>query len=232
MSSVSAITEALVKHPRTATSVLLAALSVLPLGWAHDGATSSASNPASPSTPLITLVNVTDSINVTAGAVGTWNFAGQSITIPGSGGFANVRFNWYTYDGTATAFGTAYVLDREFLGLPGDLGPSTPGYVARTDATVEGNPGPLDPVKGEYVFPAGMTLRGGTKYWFYTNKQGSFVYSFDTDLYPGGDLYVTGIQTMPFRKSPAGGRYVNGLWVPPPAAVFLDANFRLQASAK
>jgi hypothetical protein len=222
-----------VKHTGGAALLLLAILVVLPLGCARDGATPGASNPASPSAPLVTLVNVTDSIKVTTGAVGTWNFAGQSLTIPGAGRFGTVRFNWYTYDGTATAFGTVFVLDREFLGLPAELGPATPGYVGQADATIEGNPGPLDPVKGEYVFPAGMTLQAGTKYWFYANKQGSFVYSFDTDIYPGGDLYVTGVQTMPFRKAPAGGKYVNGgVWVPPPAGVFLDANFRLQASAK
>jgi hypothetical protein len=58
------------------------------------------------------------------------------------------------------------------------------------------------------------------------------VYSFDTDIHPGGDLYATGYDLNPFRRSPAGGKYVNGVWVPPPAGIFLDANFRLQASAR
>jgi hypothetical protein len=57
---------------------------------------------------------------------------------------------------------------------------------------------------------------------------GSFVYSFDTDTYPGGDLYATGYPTNPFRKSQASGRMVEGHYVPPPAGVFVDANFRLQ----
>jgi hypothetical protein len=221
-----------VEH-RPALTLLLATLSVLPVGCAHDSGTPGATSPSSPSAPLVTLVNVTDSINVTGATVGTWNFAGQSVTIPGSGSFANLRFNWYTYDGTATAFGTVYVLDREYLGLPGGLGPSTPGYLGEAVATIQGNPGPMDPVKGEYVLPAGLTLRAETKYWFYTNKRGSFVYSFDTDIYPGGDLYATGDDLVPFHKSPAGGRYIaGGVWVPPPAGVFLDANFKLQASAK
>jgi hypothetical protein len=207
-------------------------LACLPLGCTHDGSTAGASSPTSPSGPLVTLVNVTDSINVTAGATGTWNFAGQSVTIPGTGSYANARFNWYTLKGTPTAFGALYVLDREFLGVPGDLGPSTPGYVGRADATVEGNPGVLDEVKGEYVLPAAVTLRGGTRYWFYTNKQGNFVASFDTDIYPGGDAYMTGYPANPFRKSPASGRMVNGTYVPPPPGVFVDANFRLQAAAR
>jgi hypothetical protein len=221
-----------VKHLRTVVVLAVSTLALLPLGCAHDGATPGASSPTAPSGQLVTLVDVTDSISVTGGATGTWNFAGQSVTIPGSGSFANVRFNWYTYRGIPTAFGTLYVLDREFLGVPGDLGPSTPGYVGRADATIEGNPGVLDDVKGEYVLPATVTLRGGAKYWFYTTRQGSFVASFDTDIYPGGDAYMTGYPTNPFRKSPASGRMVNGTYVPPPAGVFIDANFRLQAAAR
>ena len=63
----------------------------------------------------------------------------------------------------------------------------------------------------------------------YTDSQGSFAGSFDQDIYPGGDLYLTGIQSQPFRKAPASGRMVNGTFVPGPAGVFLDANFKLQA---
>jgi hypothetical protein len=219
-------------HRIPGSILLLVVASFLSAGCARDGATAGASSPTAPSAPLVTLVNVTDSIAVTAGGTGTWNFAGQSLTIPGTGSFGNVRFNWYTFKGTATAFGRVYILDREYLGLPGDLGPATPGYVGHADAAVEGNPGPLDEVKGEYVFPAAVTLRAGARYWFYTDKQGSFVGSFDTDIYPGGDLYVTGYSLNPFRKAPASGRMVNGVYVPPPAGVFLDANFKLQAAAK
>jgi hypothetical protein len=213
--------------------LLLSVLLIGPVGCARDAATTDGASPTSPSGPVSTLVNVTDSINVTGGSVGTWNYAGQSVTIPGTGSFASARFNWYTFHGTPTAFGTLVVLDREFLGVPGDLGPSTPGYVGQADAVVEGNPGVLDDVKGEYVFPAAMTLRGGTRYWFYTNKPGSFVTSFDTDIYAGGDAYLTGYVLNPFRKAPASGRMIGvSTYVPPPAGVFVDANFKLQAAAR
>lgn len=176
---------------------------------------------------VVTLLDVTDSIDVTSGGTGTWNYAGQSVTMPGSGTYSSIRFNFYTFHKTPTAFGTMFILDREYLGLPGDLSAATPGFIAKTDAAIEGNPGPLDDVKGEYVFPSNVSLKGGTKYWFYTNKMGSFAGSFDTDIYSGGDKYLTGHPTQPFRKSHASGRMVGGTYLPPPD-VYTDANFKLQ----
>ncbi|RPJ63040.1 MAG: hypothetical protein EHM24_25055 [Acidobacteria bacterium] len=175
---------------------------------------------ASPSRPVVTLVDVTESIDVTAGYTGTWNWPGQSVTMPAGSGFDNLRFHWHTNQQAPAAFGQLYILDREFLGLPGDLNPSTPGFIARSERVTD----------GQYAFAATVTLKGGTRYWFYGDTQGTFVYSFDTDTYPGGDLYATGYHSNPFRKSPASGRMVNGTYVPPPPGVFLDANFRLQGS--
>jgi hypothetical protein len=209
------------------------ALLLLPAAsCSRDATPAGSSNPLSPTGTTITLVNVTDSINVTSGAVGTYNYAGQSFVVPGSGTFGSLRFNWYTFHGTPTAFGTLFVLDREFLGVPGDLGPATPGYVGEAAAVVEGNAGPLDEVKGEYVFASTVTLRAGTRYYGYTNRMGSFVTSFDTDIYNGGDAYLTGYFANPFRKAQASGRMIDFVFVPPPAGVFIDANFRLQAVAK
>src|SRR5690606_5945426 len=76
----------------------------------------------SPAAPrmLLTLVDVSPTVEVTAGLTGTWNWAGQSVTIPAGGTYTNVRFNWYLYSqqaGQPTAFGTLYLLDREYLGL-------------------------------------------------------------------------------------------------------------------
>lgn len=183
-------------------------------------------SPAGPSAPggptLVTLVNVDTSVNVTAGYTGTWNWPGQSVTMPPGTGFANIRFHWYTRDDKPAALGTLYILDREYLGLPVDLGPTTPGFVTRSERIVD----------EAYVFPASVTLKGGTKYWFYGDKQGSFVGSFDVDTYPAGDLYVTGYHTYPFHKVGASGRMVNGTYIPPPQGVWVDANFRLQGSAQ
>ncbi|MEO5894458.1 MAG: hypothetical protein ABIS06_02025 [Vicinamibacterales bacterium] len=43
------------------------------------------------------------------------------------------------------------------------------------------------------------------------------------------DMCVTGFSINPFRKAQASGRTVNGVFVPAPAGVFVDANFKLQA---
>jgi hypothetical protein len=45
-------------------------------------------------------------------------------------------------------------------------------------------------------------------------------------------MYVTGMPTLPFRKVSASGRMVGDTYVPPPAGVFVDANFRLQGLAR
>lgn len=202
---------------------LLLFLAVVLVTGCSQPRTTSPTGPSVPGgLPLVTLVNVDTSINVTAGYTATWNWPGQSVTMPPGGTFGSLRFNWYTRDDGATAFGTLYILDREFLGVPGDLGPATPGFVAESER-IDG---------GAYVFPASVTLKGATKYWFYGDTQGSFIGSFDVDTYPSGDLYVTGYHSYPFHKVGASGRMVNGTYVPPPAGVWVDANFRLRGSAQ
>jgi hypothetical protein len=148
-------------------------------------------------------------VQVTAGSTGTFNFAGQSVTLPGGGPFNNLRFNWYAFSGDPVAFGTLYLLTAEYLGLPGDLSPATVGYVARSQSIVG----------HEYRFAPGVTVSGGAQYRFYTDTQGSFVTSFTGSTYPGGDMYVTGVPTLGFHKALAA------------PGVFLDANFRLQGAA-
>lgn len=169
-----------------------------------------------------TLVDLTTGLEVTAGGTGTWNYAGQSFVVPETGSFNNVRFHWYAFQRTGAAFGSLYLLTQEYLGLPRDLGPSTPGFVARSERVAD----------SVYLFAQDASINGGTKYWVYTDTQGSFAGSFDQDIYAGGDMYVTGVQTLPFRKAQASGRMVNGAFVPAPPGVFVDANFKLQASAK
>ena len=154
-------------------------------------------------------VTIAPLIEVTAGSTGTFNFAGQSVVTPAGGPFNNLRFNWYTFSGPPTAFGTLYLLSQEYLGLPGGLSPSTPGFVARSESIVD----------NQYRFAPGVTLTAGAQYWFYTDTQGSFVTSFFGSTYAGGDLYVTGVPTLPFHKALAA------------PGVFLDANFRLQGTA-
>jgi hypothetical protein len=198
-------------------TLLFAIVAVAFVGCSHG-----ASNPAAPggtsgSGNVVAIVDVSDSVGVTTAGTGTFNWAGQSVTLP-AGTFSDLRFNWYSFQRTPTAFGTLYLLKQEYLGLPRDLGPSTPGFVARSDR-IENN---------AYIFPSTVTISGGGRYWFYTDTNGSFAGSFDTDIYPGGDLYLTGFPANPFRKAAASGRMVGGTYVPPPAGVFIDANFKLQ----
>ncbi|HVL66359.1 MAG TPA: hypothetical protein VM364_03760 [Vicinamibacterales bacterium] len=184
-----------------------------------NGESNGITGPAATAGSLQTLVDVTTGLDVTAGGTGTWNWAGQSFVVPGSGSFGDLRFHWYAFQKTPAAFGRLYLLTQEFLGVPGDLGPSTPGFVARSEGIAD----------NVYVFAPQATISGGTKYWVYTDAQGAFAGSFDTDIYPGGDMYLTGYHANPFRKAQASGRMVNGVYVPPPPGVFIDANFKLQA---
>ena len=184
------------------------------------------SGPSAPggttSRQLKTLVDMTTGLDVTTGGTGTWNYAGQSFLIGDNATYDSLRFHWYTFQRTPTAFGTLTLLTQEYLGLPRDLSPSTPGFVARS-TSIEGN---------VYLFGADVSISGAKRYWVYTDVNGSFAGSFDEDIYAGGDMYVTGIVTMPFRKAQASGRMVNGIFQPAPPGVYVDANFKLQAIAR
>ena len=50
--------------------------------------------PAVPTASLQTLVDNTTGLDVTSGETGTWNWAGQSFVVPGSGSFGDLRFHW------------------------------------------------------------------------------------------------------------------------------------------
>ena len=84
----------------------------------------------------VPIVDSPVSVEVTTGLVGTWNYVGQSVSIPSGADVGTLHFAWYHYNprGETTAFGRIYVLDREYLGLPGDLSPATPGFLARSEA--------------------------------------------------------------------------------------------------
>jgi len=216
--------------PRVCPARLLATVlvAVVPLGCSRS------SQPTSPSGPgtggidssFRTLVEVTaDLADVTTGYTGTENWPGQSVTIPGTGTYNNIRFSWYHYNpaGTPVAFGTLYLLTQEYLGLPSDLSSATAGYVARSESA-DG---------GVYVFPVGTTVTGGRQYWFYSDTRGRFTNSFNKDIYLGGDAYVCNIQTMPFRKSAASWlRLPSGEYLIPPAGTCTDNNFKLQGTTR
>ncbi len=78
------------------------------------------------------------------------------------GAFNQIRFNWFDSAGHPVAFGTLYLLDREYLGLPPALSVSTPGFLAASEGTVD----------GQYTFSPGVVLKGGERYWFYADTAG------------------------------------------------------------
>jgi hypothetical protein len=202
------------------------ALAVAFCGCSRGTSTGTDPTPTTPTAPrvvtLSAVVDITTDVNVTAGYTGTFNWAGQSATIPAGAGIDHVRFSFYDGQKNPTAFGKLLILDREYLGTPANLNSSTPGWLA-TSTTI---------ADGEYVFVDDVKLNGGTRYWFYTDTQGSFWGSFDTDIYPPGDLYVSGMLNLAFRRAQASGRMVNGVYVPPPAGVYVDANFRIRGAAR
>jgi hypothetical protein len=221
-----------VRHDLPLAAFALAGIAAL----AACGSGAPASSPLSPTTAVVTtVVDVPVTINVNAGRVGTWNWAGQSVTMPAGGRYDHLSFSWYDYGtraGEPTAFGRLFVLTQEFTGLPGALGPTTPGYLGQSDAAPTGTGNGSQGQGTEYVFPADLTLEGGRQYWFYTDTQGAFATSFDEDVYPDGQLYVTGIATFPFHVAMASGHMGPDGYVPPPAGVTVDANFRLRAASK
>jgi len=204
---------------RLFTSTLLLSTSLLVSGCSTSQSSVGQITGPGTASGLRTLVDVTTGLEVTSGQTGTFNWVGQSFVVPETGSFSDLRFNFYSFQKAPVAFGNLYLLTQEYLGVPGGLNSSTPGLVARSESTAD----------GVYAFGSAAVIAGGTKYWVYTDAQGSFAGSFDTDIYPGGDMYVTGVPTIPFRKAPASGRMVGGVLVPAPAGVFVDANFRLQA---
>ena len=179
---------------------------------------------------MAVIVDVPVSVQNTAGTTGTWNWAGQSVTMPSGASYTNIKFAWYlSRPMVATAFGRLYVLDQAYFGLPRDLSPSTPGFLARSEAYPSGfNAATAD----EYELPDDLRLAGGKQYFFYTDAQGSFSSSFDQDVYAGGQMFHTGYKDLAFYPSRASGRTVNGVFVPAQPNTTVDANFRVRGIAQ
>lgn len=157
--------------------------------------------------PVVTLAEVPLGITPSYAS-----YVGQSVTVPTGGPFGHLRFNWLTFDVHPQAFGTLYVLDREYLGKPSALGPSTPGFVGKSMA-IEG---------AQYVFPSTIALAGGARYWFYTDAPADVLIAKtkpSEDAYSGGEEYVTANPEAPFAKATVTAEYS------------MDATFRLQGRA-
>jgi len=198
-----------------------------------------------PASALLTIAEASTLEQVAGGQTATSNnYLGQSVTIGGTASYNNLRFNWDGYaPGTITAagprgplaVGNLILLTEEYLGLPGNLGASTPGYVAQSQR--------ID--QGQYVFSPSVTLKSGTKYWFYASWQagtvGGFhpITGFSEDAYAGGDMYIapelTTFSPLPFRKAQASLRVISFgppiVYYTPPPGTCVDANFKLVGAA-
>jgi hypothetical protein len=197
-----------------------------------------------PASALVTIAESSTLEQVTSGQTGTSNnYLGQSATITGTLTYNNIRFNW---DGSVRAqpsdqvprgpmaAGWLFLLTQEYLGLPGDLGPGTPGFVAESQRIEQ----------GQYVFAPSVTLKGGTKYWFYaywppgTAGTVSPITGFSEDAYLGGDMYIApelvGLSVQAFRKAAASWRVISMgppvEYYKPPAGTCVDANFKLMGA--
>ena len=230
--------------------VRLALVATLVLGTACGSgvtAPSPASTPpeaapvATPSVPVSALVTIAESSTIEqegAGLTGTSNnYLGQSVTLRGAGSYNNLRFNWDGATSTSPtgpftrgplAVGDLFILTQEYLGLPGNLGASTAGFLAKAERVDQ----------GQYAFAASVTLKGGTKYWFYTYyAPGSVdfrpIHGFSEDTYSGGNMYIApelgGFSPQPFRKAAASMRVISFgppiVYYTPPPGTYIDANF-------
>jgi len=101
-------------------------------------------------------------------------FWGIRITTPAGGPWHDLTMNWYN-QGTPVAVGDVFLLTQQYLGTPSGLSSATPGFLA--EGTASG---------GVYDFAPGVTIDGGTSYWFYTDA--SFV---NTGNQPVGQIYFT-----------------------------------------
>jgi hypothetical protein len=150
-------------------------------------------------------------VNVPGGVIYGPQVLAQSVTVP-AGSYNNIRFRWDVAPFGPPASGTLYILSQEYLGNVSALGPSAPGFVARS----------LRITDGDYIFDSAVTLRGAAKYWFATDTAIRFMSSqASSDVYTGGDLYVA-------ANPPFDGPF-SRLYVSNPSER-IDANFKLTGS--
>lgn len=107
-------------------------------------------------------------------------FFGESFITPGSSSFNNIAFTFLTSGGANFAAGEGFLLSSEYLGTPGNLSNSTPGFLGQ--ATASGN---------FYTFASGLTLAPSTTYYFYENVSIPGGTIFGGNVYPGRQFYYT-----------------------------------------
>ena len=128
---------------------------------------------------------------------------GVRVPVLAAGEYDQLAFNLYSYvqpnpppgNPPPYAFGTLYLLDREYLGAPLALGESTPGFLARSQQVLG----------GRWLFDPSVTIVGGRTYFFLvaSDRVETTLGSPSANL-PGGGLYLAPTGTEPFTFQPAG----------------------------
>lgn len=108
-------------------------------------------------------------------------FIGQSITTPAGGPWNNLTYNLFDINGNASAFGTLYLLNAEYLGTPNALSSATPGFLAST-STIS---------NGIWQFASGVTVNSSTQYFLYTADLNNILRQNTTGVYAGGIAYYS-----------------------------------------
>src|SRR5262245_11922536 len=112
---------------------------MLAVSAAACGSSSGSNSTAAPSGPQLpatmTIAEVTPGNVIVASKLPM----GQSVTLPAPYAFNSLRFSWLDRSGTTEPLtGTMQIYTREYLGLPQDMGPSTPGFLAQS-VRIDGN---------------------------------------------------------------------------------------------
>jgi hypothetical protein len=83
---------------------------------------------------------------------------GQSFTTPDGGPWKDITYNFVGGPALPGAFGTAFLLNNEYLGTPAGLNPAAAGFLATANAA-----------DGIYTFPASLILQPATTYYLYSD---------------------------------------------------------------
>jgi hypothetical protein len=120
-------------------------------------------------------------------------FTGQSFTMPSAGGpWDDITFNFFSNIPATTpaAFGTAFLLNQQYLGTPSNLSSSTPGFLGESTGIAG----------GMYLFPATLALDPSVQYFVYENAL------IPTDAISGGNI-IGGAQS--YSTTSASGNFVS-----------------------
>ena len=140
-------------------------------------------------------------LNTAGSSVAPAGFYGQSVMTPSGGPWRDIAFAFLGNGATSQAAGTLFLLSTQYLGTPGSLSNSTPGFIARSLFVGEGT--------GAWMFDPSVTLLPSTQYFLYSN------FNFPT---PGGG-FLGGVDSVPGTAYfSSGGNF---------ALLSVDENFRL-----